>query len=151
MEIVSTTELVSINATLLVQMGSFLFFLWAIARIMFRPLRRTMTERSDHVRRLEQALQAQQKELAALTAAIRQEEAAVKREAFRESEALELAGKEEAQAILHAVQDEIRARQEAAAASTRRRIEALRAELRRETEPLVAAILETLLGRRLER
>jgi F-type H+-transporting ATPase subunit b len=151
MEIVSTTELVSINATMLVQMGSFLIFLWVIARIMFRPLSRTMAERSDHLHRLEQALKTRQQELAAMTAALRQEEAAIKREAFRESEALEAAGKREAQAILHAVQDEVRTRQEAAAAEIRARIAALREELRRETEPLVAAILESLLGRRLNR
>lgn len=148
MEIVSTTELVSINATMLVQAGSFLIFLWAIGRIMFRPLRRTMEERAAHVSRLQKEVQACQKRLAELSAALRREDAAIKGEAFRESEALEAAGKQEAQAILHAAQDAIRAHQEQAARECAARVAALRAELRRETGPLAAAIMESLLGRR---
>jgi F0F1-type ATP synthase membrane subunit b/b' len=72
----------------------------------------------------------------------------LKNEAFRQSEKLEEAGKQEAQHILDAALDEIKTHHETAVAERRARVKRLRQELQNETETLVAAILESLLGRR---
>jgi len=58
MEIVTQTELVSINATMIIQVLSFLIFLFLIQRIMFRPLRDTMESRSADLKRLQKDIQA---------------------------------------------------------------------------------------------
>ena len=45
MQIISNIALISINETLIVQLISFLIFLFVINRIMFRPLRKTVGPR----------------------------------------------------------------------------------------------------------
>ena len=52
MEIIATNALISINETFLVQLVSFLIFLYLINRIMFRPLLSTMAQRDEHVDRI---------------------------------------------------------------------------------------------------
>jgi F-type H+-transporting ATPase subunit b len=149
MEIIAQTELVSINATLISQLLSFLIFLYLINRWMFLPLRRTMEERDSRIKQLKQEIETQETEMSALAAEMQKHERTQKAEAFSESETLEAAGKDEAQRILHAAQNDIKSQQNKAAAESRTRIEALRRELHKETEPLVSAIIESLLGRRL--
>ena len=100
MEIVSQTELVSINATMLVQVMSFLIFLVIITRIMFKPLRRTMEDRSVHIKQLQHEMVLQEKKLNDISAALAKEEKSLKAEAFLESEQRESSAKEEAQVLL---------------------------------------------------
>ena len=101
MEIVSQTELVSINATMLVQVMSFLIFLFIITRIMFKPLRRTMEDRNVHVQQLQHEMVLQEKKLHEISAALAKEEKSLKAEAFLESEQRESSAKKEARALLH--------------------------------------------------
>jgi F-type H+-transporting ATPase subunit b len=49
MEVVENVALISINATLLAQLISFLVFMILFNRIMIRPLRKVMTERDDYM------------------------------------------------------------------------------------------------------
>ena len=51
MHIVSNIALISINETLIIQLVSFLIFLFLINRIMFRPLSHVMVERENHLTR----------------------------------------------------------------------------------------------------
>ena len=48
MEIISNTALISINETLIIQVLSFLIFLFIINRLMFRPLHKTIGDRERH-------------------------------------------------------------------------------------------------------
>jgi F-type H+-transporting ATPase subunit b len=150
MEIVSQSELVSINATMLVQVISFLIFLFVIQRIMFRPLRQTMEERSAHIKQLRQEMKLQEKKLREIAAALRKEEQSLKAEAFLESDQREAAGKQEAKAILRQTREDIRAQQRSAVEDIRQRIDAGRKQLLQDVEPLVAMILEKILGRRVQ-
>jgi F-type H+-transporting ATPase subunit b len=150
MEIVSQTELVSINATMLIQVISFLIFLFIIRRIMFLPLRRTMEDRSAHIKQLRQEMKLQEKKLDEISAALKKEEKTLKAEAFLESEQRESAGKQEAKTILRQTREEIRTQQRKAVEDIRVRIEAGRQLLQDETEPLVAMIVEKILGRRVQ-
>ena len=52
MEIVSNIALISINETLVIQLVSFLLFVFIINRVMFRPLRSAMAERERYLARL---------------------------------------------------------------------------------------------------
>ena len=52
MQIVSNVALISINETFLVQLISFLIFLFIINRVMIRPLRGVMREREEYVEKL---------------------------------------------------------------------------------------------------
>lgn len=148
MEIVTQTELVSINATMIIQVLSFLIFLFLIQRIMFRPLLNTMGSRSADLKRLQKEIKAQESRLAELSSKMQKEAAAVKAEAFLESEKMETAGKQEARSILKQTREEMAARQRKANDDIRSRIETLQQELAKETETLAAAIMEKVLERR---
>jgi F-type H+-transporting ATPase subunit b len=150
MEIVSQTELVSINATMLVQGGSFLIFLFVITRIMFRPLLRTMEDRSAHVRQLKKEMALQEQQIDEMSATLAKEEKKLKAQVFLESEQQESSAKQEAQALIRQAREEIGTQQRAATESIRGRIEAARKQLASETEPLVLTIMEKILGRRLQ-
>jgi len=150
MEIVSQTELVSINGTMLVQAISFLIFLFVITRIMFRPLRQTMEDRSAHVQQLEHEMVLQRKKLDEISAALAKEEKSLKAEAFLESEQRESSAKKEARVLLGQAREDIRGQQRKAAEDIRGRIETARKQLANETEPLVLMIIEKILGRRVQ-
>jgi len=147
MEIVSQTALVSINATMIVQLFSFLIFLFIITRIMFRPLRRTIEDRSAHVQQLQHEMVLQEKKLDEISAATAKEEKTLKAEAFLESEQRESSAIEEAQVLIGQAREEITMQQRKATADIQGRIEAAREQLVKETEPLVLMIMEKILGR----
>ena len=53
MQIISNVALISINETVVVQLLSFLLFLYIMNRIMFRPLRNVMAQREDHLKQIQ--------------------------------------------------------------------------------------------------
>jgi uncharacterized protein (DUF302 family) len=53
MSIVSNIALISINATMVVQIIIFLVLVWLLNRIMIKPLRLIMAERKEHLKRIE--------------------------------------------------------------------------------------------------
>jgi F-type H+-transporting ATPase subunit b len=150
MEIVTQSELVSINATLLVQAVSFLIFLFLIERVMFRPLWRTVQDRREYLRQLERDVKAQERRLVAMTEKLEKEAAALKAAAFRESEKLEASGKQEARSMLRQVRAEMFAQQKKDAAEIQHRVEGIQQQLAGEVEPLVANIIAKVLDRRLQ-
>jgi len=149
MEIVTQSELVSINATLLVQAASFLIFLFLIERVMFRPLWRTVQDRRGYLHQLERDVKAKDRRLAEMTETLEKEAAALKEEAFRESDKLEASGKEEALGLIRQVRAEMTSRQKTDAAEIQRRVEGLQQQLAGEVEPLVARIIAKILDRRM--
>ena len=54
MQIISNIALISINETFIVQIISFLIFLYIINRIMFKPLRSIMADRQNHIKSIQQ-------------------------------------------------------------------------------------------------
>ncbi len=149
MEIIANTELVSINATALTQLISFLIFLFLITRIMIRPLLETITARREHLQNLQKEIAASSEELSRATTRVRKEQSALRAEAFAESEQIENSGKQEARAILRQARAEIAAMKDQTLAEARTRIEAAKGELVREVEPFAAAIMEKILERRI--
>jgi F-type H+-transporting ATPase subunit b len=148
MEIVTQTELVSINATMVVQVLSFLIFLFLIQRIMFRPLLNTMNARSADLKRLQKEIKTKETQLAEISSKMQKEAAALKFEAFSEAEKMETAGKQEARSILEQTREEIADQQRQAGDDVRKRIEAVQQELGKEAEALSAAIIAKVLERR---
>jgi len=150
MEIVAQTELVSINATMIAQVLSFLIFLFLIQRVMFRPLRDTMDARRADLKRIEVEIRGKQKQMAELSSKMQKETAALKAEAFLESEKLETEGQQAALSILAQTREQIASRQRTASEDVRRRVEAAQQELAREVESIAGAIMEKVLERRLK-
>ena len=149
MHIISNIALLSINETLVVQLLSFLIFLFVINRIMFRPLRRTMDEREDYLKSINNEIVEAEGELERIARRIEDQESALKLEAFELKDKLEESGKQEAAEIITSASEEIAGLRQTAARQIDYQISEARGHLKRESEALAMNIMEKILTRRL--
>jgi F-type H+-transporting ATPase subunit b len=151
MEIVSKIALISINETMVVQLVSFLLFVFIINRVMFRPLRSAIAERDRYMNRLQEEVAEAGRELENIDKAIRRSEKQVKNEAFQMQEVLKSEGNQKAGEIFEAARIEIeQAKMETSKAVTVQ-IAKAREGLEAESRTLAKAIMEKVLERRLNR
>jgi F-type H+-transporting ATPase subunit b len=148
MEIVTQSELVSINGTLLVQAASFLIFLFLIERVMFRPLWRTVQDRRGYLHQLQRDIKTHEQKLDEMTEKLEKDAATLKEDAFTQSEKLEAEAKLEARGMMRQTRAEIAARKKKDLEEIQRRVEDLQKQLAGEVEPLVASIIAKVLDRR---
>jgi F-type H+-transporting ATPase subunit b len=148
MEIINNIALISINETLIVQVISFLIFLFLINRIMFRPLRNVMADRDIYIERVKLDIAEAQKKIESLTGQIRKQETNVKQEAFELKEKLEKAGDLQANEIFASVRKEIADTGKKVQLDIKARISEERLSLQKESEVLAENIINKILDRR---
>jgi F-type H+-transporting ATPase subunit b len=149
MQIISNIALVSINETVIVQLISFLIFLFVINRIMFRPLRDTMLKRDQHINRIQDDITHQENQLQTLKNKIRKRESSVRSEAIRMKKQLEDSGNQEAAAILSTTRQEIENLRKKSALDIENKVSEARKSLEKESQGLVSDVMEKVLDRRL--
>lgn len=147
MQIISNIALISINETLIVQVISFLIFLFIINRIMFRPLRHVMDERKSHIDRIQQDIDNAQSEYETLTDQIRTRENDVRNEAFEQREQLAAKGQQQAADIIASTREEINTLRTEAEKEVGLQIAAARKRVQMEVEDLSKKIIATVLHR----
>ncbi len=148
MEIISNIALISINETLVVQLVSFLIFLFIINRIMFKPLLSVIDERNEHIQGMQMEAVKAEEELDKVKRMLRKNEKAVKDEAFSIRSELEAAGDQQATDIFKEAKDQIDAMREEAQAEVDAQLEEARKSMEKESEILVVQIMEKVLERR---
>lgn len=151
MEIVSNIVMVSINETLIIELISFLIFLFLINRIMFRPLRGVMQERDEYISGLGQDIQNAQKKIENLNKQLDAQEKAAIDEATRHRVELENDGARQAESIFDASKNEINAIKRENQEFVDQQIAEARKTLKTEAERLATQIMEKILERRLVR
>ena len=149
MQIISTTGLITINATLIVQVISFLILLFVLNRIMFRPLRVTMSRRDAHLEKIQNDIIQRKNELTDLEKKIHAGELAARHEAFEVKIKLENSGMQQAAEIIGETRNEIDAHKKKAHREVKAQLENAKNNLQRESENLALAIMEKILERRL--
>ena len=148
MQIVSNIALLSINETLIVQLISFLIFLYVINRVMIRPLRETMDDRITHVEEMKQGIVDAESKYDEVLEQIRQRSATLRHEAFVVNEKLEEAGKQEALELITATREEIFKLKKQAVKDIDVQIQEAKQYIHNESETLSVAIMEKVLNRR---
>jgi len=148
MQIISNIALVSINETVIVQLISFLIFLYIINRVMFRPLRDTMLKRDQHVNRIQEDITHQENQLRTLKNKISERESSVRSEALKMKKKLESSGNQEAAAILSTTRQEIAVLRKKSAQDVENKVSEARKSLEQESEGLVSDVMEKVLDRR---
>ena len=148
MEIVSNIALISINETMVVQLVSFLLFVYIINRVMFRPLRSAMAERNRYMDRLNEEVTDAGRQLEQIGKEIRKSEKKVRSEAHQIHEAMKNEGSREATEIFEAARIEIEQKKMEAAQMVADQISQARKSLEAESRELAAAIMEKVLDRR---
>ena len=149
MQIISNIALISINETLIVQVISFLIFLFIINRVMFRPLRSVVAERQSHIEHIRQDIVAAGKKFESLTNQIEEQEATVKMEAFTQKKKLEEAGSRQADEIFVFTQKAIAAEKDKAQKEVGAQVLEAKKYIQKESETLALSIIEKVLDRRL--
>ena len=148
MQIISNIALVSINETVIVQLISFLIFLYIINRVMFRPLRDTMLKRDHHVNRIQEDITHQENQLRTLKNKISERESSVRSEALEMKKKLEDSGNQEAAAILSTTRQEIAVLRKKSAQDVENKVSEARKSLEQESQGLVSDVMEKVLDRR---
>ena len=149
MQIVSNIALISINETMVVQLVSFLIFLYIINRVMFRPLRESMAERERYIENLHMEIRDSQKEFEFIAQQTRDENTAVRKAGLQVTAELEQLGSQEAGEILAAARQEIVQLSEKARQEIDTQIAEARKTVLGEAEKLAVDIMEKVLDRRL--
>ena len=149
MEIVSKIALITINETLIVQLFSFLVFLFIINRIMFRPVGRIMAERKDYMRGLQGEIERSGSELRVIASQIRTQELEARSEALDASLEMEATGAQEADEIYAVARREVMSRVDEAKTAIDGQIANAVKDIRAESESLADRIIEKLLEREL--
>ena len=149
MQIVSNIALITINETLIVQLITFLLFLFIINRVMFRPLRRVIFERSAYIEMLQQEISDQQNELKSISVLMQEREQNLLQEAHRMRITHEDTGKLEANKIIAATRQELSVLKDKTEKDINNRILEVGNELKDESDALALQIMEKILDRRL--
>ncbi len=150
-QIVSNIALISINATLVVQLISFLIFLFLINWIMIQPLRRTMAERAGYLDRMKLDILEAEKEMTRLLKQLADREKSVRKEALLVTQEMENEGRRSASEILQDVRQEVESFRNKTRKTVSDQLAAARERLEQESEGLALSIMEKLLDRRLTR
>ncbi len=149
MQIVSNIALISINETMIVQVISFLIFLFIINRIMFQPLLKTRGDRDQYLNQIAQDIVQAKEDVEQYTVEIEERRNTIRSEAFEINNELEAVGNQEATDIVDAAVKEVSTIRE----DTTRKIEAqiveARKQVQKEFEPLAIQIMEKILDRRI--
>ncbi len=149
MQIVSNIALISINETIIIQLISFLIFLFIINRVMFRPLGDVMRERDNHIEQIKVGIVDAEKELDNTTNQLKELESAAKNEAYELKKELESLGSQKAGEIFESTRKEILTLKESTEREVNARISEARKEIKKESEVLAVRIMEKVLDRRL--
>ena len=149
MQIVSNVALISINETFLVQLVSFLIFLFIFNRIMIRPLRDVAQQRQDLVVDIQQEMTDAQEELEISVQQIRNKEADMLRAANELRARLEEDGSRQAGEIVAAARSEVEGVRQQAETEIASLITDARKGLQAESETVAMQIIEKILDRRL--
>ena len=149
MQIISNIALININETLIVQVISFLIFLFIINRVMFRPLRSVVADRQNHIENIQRDIVAAGKKLESLTNQIEEQEATAKTEAFMQKKKLEEAGSRQADEIFASTQKAIAADKDKALKEVDGQVLEANKYIQKESETLALSIMEKVLDRRL--
>ena len=149
MQIVSNIALISINETLIVQVISFLIFLFIINRIMFQPLLKTRGDRDQYLNQIAQDIVQAKEDVEQYTFEIEERRNTIRSEAFEINKELEAVGNQEATDIVDAAVKEVSTIKKDTTRKLEAQIAEVRKQVQKESEPLAIQIMEKILDRRI--
>jgi F-type H+-transporting ATPase subunit b len=149
MQIITNIALISINETLIVQLLSFLIFLFIINRVMIRPLRGVMSDREQHIDNIRQDIVKAQEDLAEKARQNQAKEDQMRAEALKFEHQMEAAGQEEASAIVVQAEAEIAHMKKEAEGEIEGQLMKARKKIQDNSEKLALHIMEKVLKRSL--
>ena len=148
MEVIENIALITINATLVFQLISFLLFLFILNRIMIRPLRNVMGERESLLERISEDIVVTQQKYRDIEKEIEAQEIATRKTAFSVRNEIESSGHYTADDILERARDEINKMKAKTQRETASQLAAARQEIEKEANIISDQMIAVLLERR---
>lgn len=149
MEIISANALISINETFLVQLISFLVFLFILNKVMIRPLRSTAKDRDGYINQIKKDVEEEKEKLEQLSADLEKQKTHMMKEAFLLSSEMEEKAGGEAAEIHSAARENAANIREEAESDIQEKIKSARQHLEKEADLMTTIIMEKILDRRL--
>ena len=149
MQIVSNIALISINETMIVQVISFLIFMFVINRIMFQPLLKTRGDRDQYLNQIAQDIVQAKEDVEQYTFELEERRNTIRSEAFEINKELEAVGNQEATDLVDAAVKEVSTIREDTTQKLEAQIAEARKQVQKESEPLAIQIMEKILDRRI--
>lgn len=149
MEIISKVALISINETLIIQLISFLIFLFLFNRLMIQPLRNVAREREQYLERMQNEANEAKDDTQTLLHEIENKKDRIRSEAFQVSQQLEEEGSKTMTQLLDEARETIAGRRAAVKAEIDAKLAETRGAIESEAETLAVSMMEKILGRRL--
>jgi F-type H+-transporting ATPase subunit b len=149
MEVIQTNALISINATFVVQLISFLIFVAIMNRVMLRPLREVMAKRKFRMRKLQEEIGAAHKELADIEADLVEQNRAVREEAREVNLAVEAAAGKQIAELYTETRQKTADKRRSAEERISGQLQAAREQVAGEARQLSTQIMQKILQRRL--
>lgn len=146
MKIIDAVALISINETLIVQLVSFLIFLFILKRIMIRPLNQSMQNRQDHLARISEDIQAKETAYQNIYKEIREQEETAKATAFKMRDEMEASGKQSAADLIMQTRNEIQQLRNSAQKDVSDKIAAASKQIQAEAGAIADKMIASLLG-----
>ncbi len=146
MEVVQNIALISINATMVVQLVSFLIFMAVFNRIMIRPLRAIMNERRSVIQKVGDDLTAAGEAFDQIADQIERQEADARSAALKIRDKVENEGRQSVADLLGRTREEISGLQSAAQSETLRKLAEARENIQSEAELIADRMITALLG-----
>ena len=141
--------MISLNATLFVQVALFLILLFVLNRVMIQPIHRIILEREEHLRQKREELAAAQENIRRLAedydAQLRQAE----REAREGQQAMRKTVGDEARVLMLNAQEQVASIQSKVRAEVAQELSKARVTLKEQAEKLSVSVTEKVLGRQI--
>jgi F-type H+-transporting ATPase subunit b len=149
MEIIATNALISINETFIVQLVSFLIFLYIMNRIMFRPLRSTMEQRDDYIDKVKADILAGRDNLDQLIRDLDTQRAQVIKEAEAVVHSIEAEGDHRASELIEEAREQVSALRHQTEKQVADQVQQARQAIAGEVDAITVSIMEKVIHRRL--
>lgn len=149
MEIITTNALISINETFIVQLVSFLIFLYVMNRIMFRPLRSTMEQRDDYIDRVKVEILAGRDNLDQLIRDLDIQRTRVIKEAEAVVQSIEAEGDHRASELVEEAREQVTALRHQTETQVNDQVQKARQAIAGEVDAITVSIMEKVIHRRL--
>ncbi len=146
MKIIDAIALISINETLVVQLISFLVFLFILHRIMIRPLSRTIENRQEHLAQISADIQAKEASYREIHKEIQHQEAVARETAFKMQGDMEASGKQTAADLIAKTRNEISQLRNEAQKEIADKLAAAGEQIQQEATSIADKMIASLLG-----
>ena len=147
MEIIYTPGMITINATMVIELVSFLILVVVLNRIMFRPLLDTIKIRNERIASLSGAIESNKSEAEKIMLRLREHEQLAKKEAFERKKELETLGTRKATEILEAAKKEITSIKEDVDREIEAQLKQAKESFKKDSETIASEIIKHILGR----